>query len=224
MLTQLKSRKRSDFHENCLIFRFKGPYADHILTPQGSTGSSTFFLYQMKAHIFLIANPKFQLQILCSFGDITKSVKLNGIPENNFHNSLIPRGAYFLLPLDSKQEASSGWNFTKCISEVKVNQLKVKNMHVRMGISTFNNLFTEGCISWKISHSSLCILKNISFLITNSWNNSGHLDWTYFSSYSVTSHPKCVATKNSKARWPELFHKFFIRQYMIDNIHRYFIP
>ena len=38
----------------------------------------------MKAHIFLIANPKFQLQILCSFGDITKSVKLIGIPENNF--------------------------------------------------------------------------------------------------------------------------------------------
>ena len=37
----------------------------------------------MKAHIFLIANSKFQLQILCSLGDITKSVKLNGIPENN---------------------------------------------------------------------------------------------------------------------------------------------
>ena len=69
-------------------------------------------------------------------------VKLIGIPENNFfmyfHNSLIPRGAYFLLPLESKQEATTGWNFTKCISEVKVNQLKVKNMHVKMGISTFN--------------------------------------------------------------------------------------
>ena len=38
----------------------------------------------MKALIFLIANPKFQLQILCSFGDTTKSVKLNGIPENDF--------------------------------------------------------------------------------------------------------------------------------------------
>ena len=55
-----------------------------------------------------------------------------------FHKSLIPRGAYFFfLPLESKQEATSGWNFTKCISEVKVNQLKVKNMHVRMGISIF---------------------------------------------------------------------------------------
>ena len=54
-----------------------------------------------------------------------------------FHINLIPRDAYFLLPLESKQEATSGWNFTKCISEVKVNQLKVKNMHVKMGISTF---------------------------------------------------------------------------------------
>ena len=54
-----------------------------------------------------------------------------------FHNSLIPRGAYFLLPHESKQEATSGWNFSKCISEVKVNQLKVKNIHVKMGISIF---------------------------------------------------------------------------------------
>ena len=45
-----------------------------------------------------------------------------------FHNSLIPRGAYFLLPLESKQEATSGWNFTKWISEVKVNQLKVRGL------------------------------------------------------------------------------------------------
>ena len=41
------------------------------------------FWYQMKAHFFLIANPKFHLQILCSFGDITKSVKLIGIQQNN---------------------------------------------------------------------------------------------------------------------------------------------
>ena len=63
---------------------FKGPYADHILIPQGSTGSSTFFDIKWKPIIFLVANPKFQLQILCSFEDITKYVKLNGIPENNF--------------------------------------------------------------------------------------------------------------------------------------------
>ena len=53
-----------------------------------------------------------------------------------FYISLIPRGTYFLLPLESKQEASSGCNVTKCISELKVNQLKVKNIHVKMGIST----------------------------------------------------------------------------------------
>ena len=98
----------------------------------------------MKAHIFLIANPKFQLQILCSFEDTTQSVKLNGIPENNFLCIFIiasfPGVLHFLLPLESKHEATSKWNFTKCISEVKVNQLKVKNMHTRMGISTFNKI------------------------------------------------------------------------------------
>ena len=62
----------------------KWPYAHHILIPLGSTGSSNFFWYQIKAHIFLFANPKFQLQILRSFGDITKNGKLNGIPENYF--------------------------------------------------------------------------------------------------------------------------------------------
>ena len=50
-----------------------------------------------------------------------------------FHNSLIPRGAYFLLPLESKQEATySRGNFTKCISEVKVNQLSIKNKKLCM--------------------------------------------------------------------------------------------
>ena len=69
-----------------------------------------------------------------------------------FHISLIPRGAYFLLPLESKQEATTGWNFTKCISEVKVNQLKVKNIHVKMGISTFNYKIAQH--SFQIVHLS----------------------------------------------------------------------
>ena len=30
----------------------KGPYADHILIPQGSTGSSIFSDIKMKVHIF----------------------------------------------------------------------------------------------------------------------------------------------------------------------------
>ena len=64
----------------------------------------------MKAHIFLIANPKFQLQILCSLGVITKSVKLNGIPENNLCTFIIASSpgvhTFFCLDLESKQEAN----------------------------------------------------------------------------------------------------------------------
>ena len=54
-----------------------------FLSPWAQPGV-VHFLISNEAHIFLIANSKFQLQILCSFGDITKSVKLIGIPENNF--------------------------------------------------------------------------------------------------------------------------------------------
>ena len=68
---------------------YDGPFCLKVLMPitfssPGAQPEVVFFIYQMKAHIFLIANPKFQPKILCSFGDITKSVKLNGIPENNF--------------------------------------------------------------------------------------------------------------------------------------------
>ena len=59
---------------------------------------------------------------------MTKNVKLIGIPENNFLCIFIiassPR-VHTFLPLESKQEATSGWNFKKKnISEDKVNQLK----------------------------------------------------------------------------------------------------
>ena len=67
-----------------LDLNFKGPYAEHILIPPGSTGSSVFFWFRMKAHIFLIANLKFRLQTPCSFGDMAGNVKLIGIPINNF--------------------------------------------------------------------------------------------------------------------------------------------
>ena len=42
-----------------------------------------YFLFQMKAHIFLIANLKFRLQTPCSFENMTENVKLTGIPINN---------------------------------------------------------------------------------------------------------------------------------------------
>ena len=53
----------------------KGPYADHILIPQGSTGSSTFFDIKWKPIFFWLQIQNFS-QILCSFGDMTKNVKL----------------------------------------------------------------------------------------------------------------------------------------------------
>ena len=99
-----------------------GPYADHILIPQGSTGSSIFFWYQMKAHIFLISNPKFQLQILCSFGDTTKSVKLKAYSQIssrgrsqkfqnlNFFTSVYNSSLKNTFPQRNWAEIISGWN------------------------------------------------------------------------------------------------------------------
>ena len=100
------------------------------------------FWYQMKAHIFLFANPKFQLQILCSFGDITKNVKLNGIPENNVLCTFIIAsypGVHTFFCLWGVNKKLLRGETSKCISEVKVNQLEVKNMHVKMGIAIFKS-------------------------------------------------------------------------------------
>ena len=87
-----------------LEIQLKDPNADHILIPQDSIRGSTFFENQMNAHVFLDANPKFELQILCILEIITKNVKLNGIPENDllciFIITSIPRGTYFLLSLE----------------------------------------------------------------------------------------------------------------------------
>ena len=43
-----------------------------------------YFWFQMKVHIFLIANLKFLLQTPWSFGDMAENVKLIGIPINKF--------------------------------------------------------------------------------------------------------------------------------------------
>ena len=42
------------------------------------------FLISNESPYFSNCKSKISASILCSFGDITKSVKLNGIPENNF--------------------------------------------------------------------------------------------------------------------------------------------
>ena len=41
------------------MLHLKGPYADHILIPQGATGSS-YFLVSNECSFFLIITPKFQ--------------------------------------------------------------------------------------------------------------------------------------------------------------------
>ena len=94
----------------------------------------------MKAHIFVVANPKFLLQILCSFGDMTKNVKLIGIPENNFLCIFIiassPGVHTFFCFWRVNKKLPQGE--TSQTAFIKVNQLKVKNIHVKMGIPTFN--------------------------------------------------------------------------------------
>ena len=98
-------------------------------SPPGSTRSSVFFGFKWKPIIILTANLKFHLQTPCRFGDMAENVKLIGIPINNFLCIYIIASSLGLhtlfLPLESKQEVTSGWNLTKYISEVKVNQLEV---------------------------------------------------------------------------------------------------
>ena len=43
-----------------------------------------YFLISNESPYFCYCKSKISAQIPCSFGDITKSVNLNGIPENNF--------------------------------------------------------------------------------------------------------------------------------------------
>ena len=113
--------------------QLKGPYADHILIPQGSIGSSTFLISNENPY-FSSCKSKTSSSNSLQFWRYDQKCEVNWYTRKlfmYFHNSLIPRDVYFLLPLESKQEASSGWNFTKCISEVKVNQLKLKNIYFK---------------------------------------------------------------------------------------------
>ena len=69
-------------------------------------------------------------------------MKLNGIPENNFLCIFIiassPGVHTFFCLWRVNKKLPRGETSQNAFSEVKVNQFKVKSMHVRMGISTFN--------------------------------------------------------------------------------------
>ena len=62
----------------------KGPYADHILIPQGSTGSSIFFDIKWKPIFFWLQIQNFSFKFFVVLEIYKKMVKLIGIPENNF--------------------------------------------------------------------------------------------------------------------------------------------
>ena len=61
----------------------KGPYANHILIPQGSTGSSIFFDIKWKPIFFWLQIQNFSFKFFVVL-EIQQKVKLIGIPENNF--------------------------------------------------------------------------------------------------------------------------------------------
>ena len=72
-------------------------------------------------------------------------MKLNGILENNFLCIFIiassPGVHTFFCLWRVNKKLPQGENSQNVFAEVKVNQLKVKNMHVRMGISTITLFF-----------------------------------------------------------------------------------
>ena len=80
------SNARWFYSKKCKIWKGNLYFALMLITFSSPRAQPkvVYFLISNESPYFLIANPKFQLQILFSFGDITKSVKLNGIPENNF--------------------------------------------------------------------------------------------------------------------------------------------
>ena len=64
----------------------------------------------MKAHIFLVANPEFQLQILCCFGDMTIKCEVKGaLDKFNIIPQLFPKKVGIFIPLEEL-----AWVITAC--------------------------------------------------------------------------------------------------------------
>ena len=58
----LKCSNGQDINMRQIQIQFKGPYADHILIPQGSTGSSTFFDIKWKPIFFWLQIQNFSIK------------------------------------------------------------------------------------------------------------------------------------------------------------------
>ena len=124
----------------------------------------------MKAHIFLITNPKFQLQILCSLGDITKMVKLNGIPENNLCIFIIASSpgthTFFCLWRVNKKLPQGETSQNAFQRSRSINWQWKICMFNRMGISTFNNCVFTFASEFRPNHAHA--LRFWCFKCTNS--------------------------------------------------------
>ena len=112
-----------------------------------------FFWFWMKAHTFLLSNLKFRLQTPCSLGDMAGSVKLIGIPINDFL-------CIYLIA------SSPGLHTLFCLWRV--------NKKLPQGETSQNTFQRSRSISWKCkihmvkwAHPPLrCIYKHfISFII-----------------------------------------------------------
>ena len=78
-------------------------------SPRAQPEVVNFFILN-ESQYFSLCKFKISVQILCSFGDKTKIVKLNGISEKKLFIFIIASspGVYTFLPLESKQEATAG--------------------------------------------------------------------------------------------------------------------
>ena len=124
------------------LIAVKGPYADHILIPQGSTGSSIFFDIKWKPIFFLLQIQNFSFKFFVFLEILQKSVKLNGIPENNFLCIFIIASSpgvhtFFCLRRVNKK-LPQGETSQNAFQRSRSINYEWKNMYVKMGTSTFN--------------------------------------------------------------------------------------
>ena len=156
--------------------------------PQGSTRSSTFFWYQMKAHIFLIITPKFQLRIHCTLAVVAENVPFSSIPILIFSCIFITVSpqCHILIFASGEKTRSNEVKLYKMCLRGQCRSVKSENTHVKMGTTLFKKMVKIRyhnvhqtfhfhmyyCVLYCISfHFYLyhCILYNISCLLLIDW-------------------------------------------------------
>ena len=128
----------------------------------------------MKAHIFLVANPKFQLQILFSFGGIIKNVKLIGIPESSFLCIFIiassPGVHTFFFLWRANKKLPQGETSQNAFQRSRSINWKWKIYFIKMGISTFKpkmwSNFSSKCL--KLDPKKISSFKTPNLMVVHS--------------------------------------------------------